>query len=63
MRYRVSLTKKEREELTELTRKGKHNSRAVINSLILLNCDEGIYQTDSVVYHFSVVENLEFFSI
>ena len=46
MRYRVKLMKEEREELVELTRKGKHNSRTVINALILLNCDEGEYQTD-----------------
>jgi len=45
MRYRVHLTKTEREELTNLTRKGKHNSKVVINALILLNCDEGKYQT------------------
>ena len=46
MRYRVQLTKEEREELTNLTRKGEHSSRAVINALILLNCDEGKYQTN-----------------
>ncbi len=44
MRYRVRLTKEEREELTALTRKGKHSSKAIINALILLNCDEGEYQ-------------------
>lgn len=46
MRYRVCLTKEEREELTALTRKGKHSSKAIINALILLNCDEGEYQAN-----------------
>lgn len=46
MRYRVQLTKDERDELTALTRKGKHNSNIVINALILLNCDEGAYQSN-----------------
>jgi len=48
MRYRVHLTKEEREELTNLTRKGEHSSRAVINALILLNSEEGQYQTNRI---------------
>jgi hypothetical protein len=40
-KYKVSLTKEEREELSVITQKGKHRSQKVLNSLILLNCDEG----------------------
>ena len=42
-RYVVTLEKTERNELTEITRKGSHTSQKVINALILLNCDEGPY--------------------
>lgn len=41
IRYKVTLTKQEREELLSLTRGGKHSSKKVIHALILLNCDEG----------------------
>jgi len=34
------LTKKEREDLIEITKKGKHTSRKARNSYILLNCDD-----------------------
>ena len=40
-RYVVTLQKSEREELEQTTYKGSHSSQKVINSLILLNCDEG----------------------
>ncbi len=40
IKYRLSLTQEEREELEELVKKGKHNSQKVLNALILLNCDE-----------------------
>ena len=40
-RYVVTLEKAERDELTEITRKGSHQSQKVVNALILLNCDEG----------------------
>ena len=43
-KYKVTLTKEEREELSALTQKGKHRSQAVLNALILLNCDEGKFQ-------------------
>ncbi len=45
-KYKVTLTEEEREELSSIARKGKHNSQRVLNSLILLNCDEGKYQTN-----------------
>jgi hypothetical protein len=41
IRYKVTLTKQEREELLSLTRGGKHSSKKIIHALILLNCDEG----------------------
>ena len=40
-RYVVTLQKSERNELQQITYKGSHSSQKVINSLILLNCDEG----------------------
>lgn len=41
IKYKVTLTQKEREELLSITKGGTHNSKKVIHSLILLNCDEG----------------------
>jgi len=41
IKYKVTLTKQEREELMLMTRGGKHSSKKVIHALILLNCDEG----------------------
>ena len=43
--YRVTLEEQEREELEQITRKGSHQSQKVINALILLNCDEGGFNT------------------
>ena len=43
-KYKVTLTKEEREELVAITQKGKHRSQKVLNALILLNCDEGYFQ-------------------
>lgn len=40
IKYRLSLTPQEREELETIVRKGRHSSRKVLNALILLNCDE-----------------------
>ena len=40
IKYRLSLTPQEREELGIIVRKGKHSSQKVLNALILLNCDE-----------------------
>ncbi len=42
-RYRVTLDEAERDELTGITNKGSHRSQKVINALILLNCDEGVF--------------------
>jgi hypothetical protein len=41
IKYKVTLTKQEREELLLMTRGGNHSSKKVIHALILLNCDEG----------------------
>lgn len=41
VKYRVTLTQKEREDLLSITKGGIHTSKKVIHALILLNCDEG----------------------
>lgn len=41
VRYKVTLTKTEREELKTIVNKGKHSSLQFRNACILLNCDEG----------------------
>ncbi len=41
IKYKVTLTKQEREELLSITKGGVHNSKKVIHALILLNCDVG----------------------
>ena len=43
-KFTVTLTKNEREGLKQITSKGKHKSQKVINSLVLLGCDEGEFQ-------------------
>ena len=41
IKYKVTLTQEERDELMSITKGGTHTSKKVIHSLILLNCDEG----------------------
>ncbi len=48
IKYKVTLTLEEREELQEITRKGSHKSQKVLNALILLNCDQGEHQEQKV---------------
>jgi transposase len=43
-KYIVTLNEDEREILGALTCRGKHKSQKIINSLILLSCDEGEFQ-------------------
>ncbi len=43
-KFTVTLTKEEREDLNQTTSRGTHKSQKVINSLILLGCDEGEFQ-------------------
>ena len=40
-KFIVTLTKEERNFLTQLTSKGKHRSQKILNALTLLACDEG----------------------
>ena len=40
-RYKVTLTKDERDELMDIINKGKHTSHKFRTAYILLNCDEG----------------------
>jgi len=44
IKYKVTLSKEEREELEAIVRKGSHKSQKVINALLLLNCDRGKFQ-------------------
>ena len=43
-KYKVTLTKEEREKLSSFIKMGKHRSQKVLNALILINCDEGEFQ-------------------
>jgi transposase len=45
IRYRVTLTAAEREEIQAISSKGEHRSQKLLNSLILLACDQGESQT------------------
>ena len=47
--YKVTLTKEERDQLTEMTRTGTHAVRKIIHSLILLNVDRGPYNTEKQI--------------
>lgn len=48
IKYKVTLTQEEREDLQEITRKGSHKSQKVLNALILLNCDQGEFQEQKI---------------
>ena len=41
--YKVTLTKEERDQLTEITRTGTHTAKKFMHALILLNVDRGIH--------------------
>lgn len=43
VKYKVTLTEEEREELESIIGKGKHSSQVYRNAYMLLNCDEGKY--------------------
>jgi len=47
--YKVTLTKEERDQLTEMTRTGTHAVRKIIHALILLNVDRGNYNTEKQI--------------
>jgi transposase len=44
-KYKVTLAKKEREGLEAIVQKGNHRSQKVVNALVLLNCDQGAFQS------------------
>ncbi len=43
-RFKVTLDREERDSLVAITQKGNHQSRKILNALILLNCDQGEFQ-------------------
>jgi hypothetical protein len=43
-KYKVTLTREERDKLEAIVHKGNHRSQKVINALVLLNCDQGQFQ-------------------
>ena len=43
-RYKVTLTKEERDQLETIKKNGKHRSQKILNAIILLNCDKGPFQ-------------------
>lgn len=47
--YKVTLTQKERDQLTEITRTGTHAARKIIHALILLNVDRGTYNAEQQI--------------
>lgn len=48
-KYKVTLTKVERDELEAIISKGKHTSQKFRNAYILLNVDEGEYSEEKVL--------------
>jgi len=40
-KYKVTLTKEERTNLMDISKKGVHRSQKIMNALILLGCDKG----------------------
>jgi len=42
-KFKVTLSKEERDELKDIVKKGKRRAQTIRNALILLNCDEGEY--------------------
>ena len=44
IKYKVTLDRQEREMLQEIATRGKHSSQKVLNTLILLSCDQGPFQ-------------------
>ena len=47
-KYKVALEKEEREELEAIVLKGSHRSQKVLNALVLLNSDQGAFQTQPI---------------
>jgi len=57
--YKVTLTQEERSTLLSFTKKGKHSSRKVIHSLILLNSDEGDFSEAPRSTNKAIAEHLQ----
>jgi transposase len=62
-KYVVTLTEDERKTLGDLTSKGTQKSQKILNALILLDCDDGAYQTErstneeiARVLHISIIK-------
>ncbi len=58
VRYKVTLTKIERDELEVILNKGKHTSEQFKNACILLNCDEGKYSNKLIDEQIAQVLNV-----
>ena len=41
VKYKVTLTQQERDDLLTITKGGTHTTKKIIHALVLLNCDEG----------------------
>lgn len=48
IKYKVTLDVQERALVQEITTRGRHSSQKMLNALILLRCDEGLYQEQKV---------------
>lgn len=48
IKYKVTLTKEEREQLTAIISKGSHSAQQYRNAYILLNCDESEYNEKNI---------------
>jgi len=57
--YKVTLTQAERSTLLSFAKKGKHSSRKVIHSLILLNSDEGDFSEAPRSTNKTIAEHLQ----
>lgn len=44
IRYKVTLSQAERQQLEQIATRGRHSSQRMLNALILLKCDEGRHQ-------------------
>lgn len=58
IRYKVTLSYEEREQLMQIVKKGNRKVRKVRNSLILLNSDEGEYQQQKKPYDKTIAQIL-----
>ncbi len=57
-KYKITLTKQEREELKNIAKMGKRKAKTIRNALILLNCDEGLYGEKTKNEYVSKVLNI-----